>query len=123
MTTGASDDLKRVADISRSMVYEYAMGTGLASHTMDGGELSDMTRRIRDQEQRDLADEAYRAAYELVRSHRDKLEQLAQHLLVHEVLGRDEIERIMAGVPRASDRRTAGELRLAAATEPRADEQ
>src|SRR5437660_7076 len=31
ITTGASDDLKRVADIARSMVYEYAMGTGTSS--------------------------------------------------------------------------------------------
>jgi cell division protease FtsH len=123
MTTGASDDLKRVADISRSMVYEYAMGTGLASHTMDGAELSDLTRRLRDQEQRDLADEAYRAAYELVRRHRDRLEQLAQTLLANEVLERSDIERIMEGAPRLPGDRSAGDLRLAAAAEPQAAEQ
>jgi cell division protease FtsH len=90
---------------------------------MDGGELSDLTRRLRDQEQRDLADEAYRSAYELVRSHRDKLEQLAQHLLANEVLERAEIERIMAGVPPVRNGQTAGELRLAASAEPQADAQ
>ena len=31
MTTGAADDLARVADISRSMVHEYAMGTTITS--------------------------------------------------------------------------------------------
>ncbi len=31
ITTGASDDLKRVAEIAHSMVYEYAMGTGITS--------------------------------------------------------------------------------------------
>ena len=31
VTTGASDDLKRVAEISRAMVHEYAMGTSITS--------------------------------------------------------------------------------------------
>ena len=32
VTTGAADDLKRVTEIARSMVYEYAMGTSIRSH-------------------------------------------------------------------------------------------
>src|SRR5690242_512416 len=31
VTTGASDDLKRVAEVSRAMVHEYAMGTSITS--------------------------------------------------------------------------------------------
>jgi cell division protease FtsH len=113
ITTGASDDLKRVSEIARAMVHEYGMGTGLTSQrvTVDGDELSDMTRRIRDQEQRDLADEAYRKAEALLLTHRDLLDAFAQELLENEAIGREEIERIM-GVRRPPD------LRVAASTEP-----
>ena len=62
VTTGASDDLHRVADISRSMVHEYAMGTSVTSLRVnaEGGQVSDKTRQLRDEEQQHLADEAMR---------------------------------------------------------------
>jgi cell division protease FtsH len=124
ITTGASDDLHKVAEISRSMVHEYAMGTGLTSQrvTVGGGELSDMTRRIRDQEQRDLADEAYRAAYDLVYDHREKLDDLARTLLANEVLERQDIDRIMSGVQPAGRARVPSDLQVAAASDPDAGE-
>ncbi len=123
ITTGATDDLKRVAEIARSMVHEYGMGTELTSVRSGreaGDALSDMTRRIRDQEQSELAEEAQRAARELIVSHRDTLEALAESLLVNEVLERAEIDRIMAGVAPA-DRRPGAPLHVAASTaaEPR----
>ena len=60
VTTGASDDLKRVSEISRSMVHEYAMGTSITSRmvTAHGGEVSDRTRELRDEEQQHLTDDA-----------------------------------------------------------------
>jgi cell division protease FtsH len=120
ITTGASDDLHKVAEISRAMVHEYAMGTGLASSRVspEAGDISEATRRVRDQEQRDLADEAYRHAYVIVESHRDKLDELAESLLANEVLERDEIDRIMADVPPRTARPTP-DLRVAAAAERR----
>src|ERR1700761_2964084 len=66
ITTGASDDLKRVAEIARAMVHEYAMGTGIGALRVDGEELSETTRRIRDREVQELADEALRAALALL---------------------------------------------------------
>ena len=61
VTTGASDDLKRVAEISRAMVHEYAMGTSITSRRVsaEGGAVSDRTRQLRDEEQQHLADEAH----------------------------------------------------------------
>jgi cell division protease FtsH len=114
ITTGAADDLHKISEITRSMVHEYAMGTGLLSSRMDvgGGELSDMTLRVRDQEQRDLADEAYRAAYALIEARREKLNELAETLLRDEVLDRSQIDRIMHGVTRP-----ARGLRVAAASD------
>ena len=52
----------------------------------------------------ELAFEAQRAAQELITGQRDKLEELARQLLEHEVLEREDIDRIMEGVPRMERR-------------------
>ena len=71
ITTGASDDLKRVADISHSMVHDYAMGTAGVGRSPDGDvRLSETTLRIRDEERQDLIEEARRAAQKLIVAHR-----------------------------------------------------
>jgi cell division protease FtsH len=115
ITTGASDDLKRVAEIARAMVLEYAMGTSSGSlRALDDG-AAEATRRVRDTEVRELADEAYRAAQKLIDTHRVHLDALASTLLTNEVLERGDIDRIMGDVPRAAPSRI-GELSVAAAT-------
>ena len=56
ITTGASDDLRKVHEISRSMVNEYGMGTELMSKQVptDDYSMSDYTRRQVDEEQQCL---------------------------------------------------------------------
>ena len=62
ITTGASDDLKRVADIAHLMVHDYAMGSAGVGRTPDGNiRLSETTLRLRDEERRELVEEARRA--------------------------------------------------------------
>src|SRR5450631_1352927 len=101
ITTGASDDLKRVAEIAQSMVHDFAMGTAGVGRSPDGDvQLSETTLRLRDEERQALIEEARRAAQKLVLSHRVHLDALAEELLEQEVLDRDAIERIMKGVPR-----------------------
>jgi cell division protease FtsH len=102
ITTGAADDLRRVADISREMVHEFAMGTSIMSRRVaaEGGAVSDRTRQLRDEEQQHLSDQAMRAAARLITEHREKLDGLAGALLRNEVLERGDIDRIMDGVPR-----------------------
>jgi cell division protease FtsH len=120
ITTGASDDLHRVAEISRAMVHQYAMGTSITSLQVsaEGGAVSDRTRQLRDEEQQHLTDEAMRGAARLITEHRDKLDALAGALLRNEVLERKDIDRIMEGVPRLY--RTPGHgLRVVAARRPR----
>jgi cell division protease FtsH len=122
ITTGASDDLKRVADIARSMVLEYAMGTGVGSMRVLQEDTSEATRRVHDEEIRELADEAFRAALSIVESHRPQLDSLASTLLANEVLERADIDRIMSGVPKAAPPRIGrGELGIAAATAEKPD--
>jgi cell division protease FtsH len=115
ITTGASDDLKRVAEIAHDMIHQYAMGTEVKSlRAIDEG-ASESSRRLRDQEVKDLADEAFRSATKILDGHRDKLDELAALLLTNEVLERRDIDRIMSEVPRAAPPRI-GELSVAAAT-------
>ncbi len=116
ITTGASDDLKRVAEIAHSMVHDFAMGNAHVGRAPDGDvRLSETTLRIRDEERQDLVEEARRAALKLIAGHRAQLDELARELLAHEVLDRDAIDRVMAGTPRLE--RTPGVgLRVVAAS-------
>jgi cell division protease FtsH len=97
ITTGASDDLKRVTDIARSMVYEYGMGTSIRSHQVpaDDYTVSDALRQTRDEEVTEISEESYRGAYRLLVDHRDLLDEIAERLLSNEVIERDEIRAIM----------------------------
>ena len=98
ITTGASDDLKRVTDIARSMVYEYGMGTTIRSHQVpsDDYTVSEALRTTRDEEVQEIAEEAYRGAHRVLTDHRDLLDEIASRLLVNEVIERDEIRSIMS---------------------------
>jgi cell division protease FtsH len=97
VTTGASDDLKKVNEISRAMVAEYGMGNSMGSRRLaiEDYAISDNTRRLVDDEQADITDVAYRRAQELITSHRGMLDELARTLLEREVLERLDIERIV----------------------------
>ena len=118
VTTGASDDLKRVADISHSMVHDFAMSTAGGGRAPDGDvRLSETTLRIRDEERQELIEEARRAAQKMIVTHRRHLDALAHELLEHEVLDREAIERIMTGVPRLERAPGVG-LRVVAAAVP-----
>jgi cell division protease FtsH len=116
VTTGAANDLQRVEEITHAMIHQYAMGSGDAPQAaIKDQALSDLTRRIRDEEQRELAFEAHRAAWELITSHRELLDRIASELLENETLERAQIDRIMDGVPRLERRKPVPDLRVAAA--------
>jgi cell division protease FtsH len=118
ITTGASDDLRRVADIAHSMVHDFAMGNARVGRSPDGDvRLSETTLRIRDEERQDLIEEARRGALTLIVAHRPQLDGLAHELLEHEVLDREAIDRVMAGTPRLERAPGVG-LRAAAAPLP-----
>jgi cell division protease FtsH len=98
ITTGASDDLRKVHEISRSMVTDYGMGTELMSKQVptDDYAMSDFTRRQVDEEQQYLTDLAHRRAMRMVSDNRPLLDALAHTLLENEVLERDDIERLVS---------------------------
>jgi cell division protease FtsH len=116
VTTGAASDLQRVEEITHAMIHQYAMGSGDAPQAaLKEQALSDLTRRIRDEEQRELAFEAHRGAWDLITTHRELLDRIAAELLENETLERGQIDRIMEGVPRIERRRPLPDLRIAAA--------
>jgi cell division protease FtsH len=116
ITSGAANDLYKVAEITRRMIHEWAMGTSVSAIQLaaEGGAVSDRTRELRDAEQQHLADEAMRRAVALLGEYRPQLDAIAGALLHHEVLTGEDIKRLMEGValPDAGPVR----LRVAAAT-------
>ncbi len=97
ITTGASDDLKKVHEISRSMVTDYGMGSQLQSKQLPAEDysMSDHTRRLVDEEQQFIADQAHRRAQRMIAEHRPLLEAFVRTLLDEEALEREDIERLV----------------------------
>jgi cell division protease FtsH len=118
VTTGAANDLQRVSEITHAMVHDYGMGsqTTAPRAVRESEAVSDLTRRIRDEEQQELAFEAHRHTHELITEHRATLERFAKELLENEVLERPQIDKIMDGVPRIERRPDRHGLRVAAAS-------
>ncbi len=101
VTTGASDDLRKVTDIARAMVYDYGMGTSIRAHQIPGDDftMSESLRKTRDDEVTAIAEEAYRGAHRLLSDHRDLLDEIAERLLRTEVIEHDQIRLIMDRSP------------------------
>jgi cell division protease FtsH len=121
VTTGAANDLEKVTEIARSMVFEWGMADGVSSRTMraDNYSLSEETKRLRDNEQARFTDTAYEDALRLLKKHRAMLDKIAALLLEKETLGRDEVLALFAAVEpesRASD--MVGMPRVVAANTP-----
>src|SRR6266851_4958732 len=100
VTTGAANDLEKVTEIARSMVFEWGMADGVASRTLraDNYALSEETKRLRDSEQARFTDTAYEDALRLLKKHRASLDRIAAALLEKETLGRDEVLLLFAGI-------------------------
>src|SRR6201982_1418233 len=99
VTHGASNDLEKVTEIARAMVFEWGMSESVSSRTMraDNYALSEATKRVRDEEQARLTDGAYEEAARLLRKHRAPLDRIADALLEKETLVRDELLALGAG--------------------------
>lgn len=106
ITTGASSDLKNVAELSKEMVIEEGMGsktrhlvfpdqsTGYYTITTSKP-YSEKTAEIIDQEVKLLSDEAARRAEDVLRANKPVLDRLAEALLQHETLEEKELEPLL----------------------------
>src|SRR5213080_340260 len=115
ITNGAANDLERVTELARAMVFEYGMSDVVASRTMraDNYALSEETKRLRDNEQARLTDGAYSEAVRLVAKHRPALDRVANALLEKETLDREELDTLLADVePDSRSSETVGTVRV-----------
>ena len=99
-STGAQDDLQKVAELARRMVTAFGMSDQLGPYTVDQGPqpmfLPDATRppqayseamaRAIDQEAQQIVEQMAERAHQLLEEHQDALETLAQYLLEHETI-------------------------------------
>jgi len=100
VTNGAANDLEKVTQIARAMVFDWGMGESVTSRTMraDNYALSEETKRLRDSEQALLTDHAYEEAQRLLSHHRIALDRIASALLDRETLAREELVELFEGV-------------------------
>ena len=107
ITTGASSDLKNVAELAKSMVVEEGMGDTLRNVVFPDGETgyytiattkpySEKTSEMIDAEVKQLSDEATMRAEAVLEANRKVLDALADELLKHETLEEKELASILA---------------------------
>ncbi len=121
VTNGAANDLEKVTDIARAMVFEWGMADSVSSRTMraDNYALSEETKRLRDSEQARFTDTAYSEAVRLLKKHRAPLDRLATALLEKETLVREEVIEVLENVePESRASETVGMPRVVAAKRP-----
>ena len=117
VTNGAANDLEKVTDIARHMVFDWGMSDAVSSRTMraDNYALSEATKRVRDDEQSRLTDGAYEEALRLLAKHRPPLDRVAAALLEKETLGKDDVLELFKGVePESRASETVGIPRIVA---------
>ena len=104
ISTGAADDLEKVTELARAMVFEFGMSDTVTSRTMraDNYALSEETKSLRDQEQSRLTDGAFAEAVRLLTKHRVSLDRVASALLQKETLVREEVLELLEDVPAES---------------------
>ncbi|MBR2725421.1 ATP-dependent zinc metalloprotease FtsH [Candidatus Saccharibacteria bacterium] len=102
ITTGASSDLKNVAELAKSMVVEEGMGENTRNlvfpdeatgyYTITAGKpYSEKTAEIIDAEIKKLSDEAAKRAEEVLKTNKKLLDKLAGELLAHETLEENDL--------------------------------
>jgi cell division protease FtsH len=114
ITNGAANDLERVTEIARSMVFEFGMSEIAPARTMraENYALSEETKRMRDSEQARLTDQAYEEAQRLLHKHRPSLDRVAEALLEKETLDRAELQALLSDIkPESSSSETIGTVR------------
>ena len=103
ITAGASSDIDAATNVARSMITRLGMGSKavgrVAIDKNDYGSLSSETRATVEHEVRDLIDSSYSRVKDLLKSKSKEWELLAQALLEHETLSREDIENVIKGKP------------------------
>lgn len=111
ITTGASNDIQKATKTARNMVTRYGMSEklGVINYENDEDEVfigrdlahakshSELISGKIDTEVKDIVDDCYRKAKEIILEHMDVLNRCAELLLVKEKIGREEFEALFDG--------------------------
>lgn len=111
ISTGAQNDLERATDIARRMVMEYGMSEKLGPMTLGhkhdevflgrdltrGKNYSEEVAASIDAEVRNIIDSCYNTAKEILTKNINKLHSVAQALLEHEKLDKEQFQKVFAG--------------------------
>jgi cell division protease FtsH len=110
LTTGASDDLKKVADLARNIVMRYGMSEKfgpivfgerdelvfLGKEIVSEKNYSEDTARMIDAEVKRIVDEAHKKAREIIVQKRKTLDKIAKVLIEKETIEKEEFEKLIA---------------------------
>ncbi len=108
ISTGALSDLVKVTQQARAMVTIYGLNNKIGNITYyqtNDSEYgftkpySEETAKLIDTEISLIVEKEYKRAIQLLRKHKNKLTELAEHLLVKEVIFKDDLERIFGKRP------------------------
>lgn len=113
VTTGASNDIERATKLARAMVTKWGLSEKLGpmAYEEDEGEVflgksvtqskhvSEQTAEEIDREVRAIIDMCYTRARTILEANRDKLEAMAQALMLYETIDADQIDDVMKGKP------------------------
>ena len=112
VTTGASNDIQRATEIARNMVTKWGLSDKMGPLMYDeaqeevflgrsaGNQSSNISSKTLidiDDEVRRIVDECYATATTILEENRDKLDSMADALMMYETIDSDQIDDIMSG--------------------------
>ena len=111
VTTGASDDLRRVTQLVYSTIKDYGMNTRLGQLSFPNNDnagpgekaYSESTAEAMDDEARAIVDEAYLRTMNLVKEHKDHVAAVANLLLARETITHDDMVDLIGNRPFEAD--------------------
>lgn len=129
VTTGASDDLRRVTDLVYSTIQIYGMNARLGqlafpkdpNAMFDERPYSDATAKAMDEEAKKIIDEAYQRSVDLLQKHKDQVEKVALSLLNKETITHDDILEIVGPRPFKGDKQYEEFIRRKKGTSEKAE--
>ncbi|HUQ78825.1 MAG TPA: ATP-dependent zinc metalloprotease FtsH [Patescibacteria group bacterium] len=112
-TTGASNDIEKATDLARRMVTEFGMSDRLGPLSFgkrdemvflgrsmgEQRDYSDEVAKTIDEEVRAIIDHAYERAMDVLVTHRDKLNALAEKLVAEETVDQEGFEALFSDLP------------------------
>eukprot|EP00563_Minutocellus_polymorphus_P021011 CAMPEP_0197733730 /NCGR_PEP_ID=MMETSP1434-20131217/44059_1 /TAXON_ID=265543 /ORGANISM="Minutocellus polymorphus, Strain CCMP3303" /LENGTH=289 /DNA_ID=CAMNT_0043321123 /DNA_START=12 /DNA_END=882 /DNA_ORIENTATION=- len=111
VTTGASDDLRRVTDLVYSTIQLYGMNPNVGQLAFpkdpnaffDEKPYSAKTAKIMDEQAREIVDKAYERTLNLIREKKSEVESVAKNLLEKETITHDDIFDLIGPRPFKAD--------------------